>query len=125
MKNILRTILFLVSVSLLNVAYAQDALEFSGSCTYPDKPAGVDGSSASEAEMIGFQKNMKDYLAKGNDFLACLEKEESKIASSSSAEQKEEFKAKITQTYNMVVDEMNAIADQFNTALRAYKNQNR
>ncbi len=125
MKNTLRTILFLVSVSLLNVAFAQDALEFSGSCTYPDKPAGVDGSSASEAEMIGFQKNMKDYLAKGNDFLACLENEESKIPSSSSAEQKEEFKAKVTQTYNMVVDEMNAIADQFNTALRAYKNQNR
>lgn len=125
MKNTLRTILFLVSVSLLNVAFAQDALEFPGSCTYPDKPAGVDGSSASEAEMIGFQKNMKDYLAKGNDFLACLEKEESKIPSSSSSEQKEEFKAKITQTYNMVVDEMNSIADQFNTALRAYKSQNR
>ena len=42
-----------------------------------------------------------------------------------SADQLEEFKAKITLSYNAVVDEMTAIADQFNTALKAYKNQNK
>ena len=125
MKNTLRTILILVSTIFMTSAFAQDALEFSGNCNFPDKPSGVDGSTATEAEMIDFQKNMKAYLAEGNEFLACLEKEESMVPSSASPEQKEEFKAKVTQTYNMVVDEMNAIADQFNTALRAYKSQNK
>lgn len=125
MKNTIRTILFLVTSFIMTTAFAQDALEFSGNCTFPDKPAGVDGSTATEAQMIEFQKNMKAYLANGNEFLTCLDKEESMMSSSASPDQQEEFKAKITQTYNMVVDEMNAIADQFNTALRAYKNQNK
>ncbi len=124
MKNSLRTILILTSTLFMTTAFAQDALEFSGDCTFPDKPSGVDGSTASEAQMIEFQKNMKAYLAEGNEFLACLEKEEDQMPSSATPEQQEEFKAKVTQTYNMVVDEMNSIADQFNTALRAYKSQN-
>ena len=103
---------------------AQDKLEFSGNCSYPDKPTGVDGSTVTEAQMLTFQKNMKDYLAKGNTFLECIEKEEGMMTTKASAEEQEEFKARITQTYNAVVDEMNAIADEFNTALRAYKNQN-
>ena len=118
----------------LNVS-AQNKLEFSGECNYPESPAfdaavwtyaaGVDGSTATEAQMLTFQKEMKDYLALGNAFLECLDNEESDMDTSASAEDQEEFKAKITQTYNAVVDEMNAVADQFNTALRAYKSQNK
>ena len=108
-----------------NMAVDADApLTFQGGCDYPTRPDGVDGAQATEAQMLQFQKEMKDYLAKGNDFLSCLEKEEAMIAKEASEEQKQEFKAKIIQTHNAVVDEMNAIADQFNTALRAYKSQN-
>jgi hypothetical protein len=125
MKKTACMIIFLLAqVFTLNVI-AQDKLEFSGDCLYPDRPAGADGSTATEAQMIAFQKDMKDYLAKGNDFLTCLDKEEGMMNKKASAAQKEEFKAQITLTYNAVVDEMNSIADQFNTALRAFKSQNK
>ena len=125
MKKTIWMILLLVAQFFAFNVMAQENLEFSGDCVYPDKPAGVDGSTATEAQMLGFQKEMKDYLAKGNDFLACLDKEESMASKDASADQLEEFKAKITLSYNAVVDEMTAIADQFNTALKAYKNQNK
>ena len=124
MKKSAWIILVLAAQFVAFNVFAQEKLEFSGNCSYPDKPAGVDGSTATEAQMLKFQKNMKDYLAKGNTFLECIDKEEGKMNTNVSAEEQEEFKARITQTYNAVVDEMNAIADEFNTALRGYKNQN-
>jgi hypothetical protein len=123
MKKSVWIILLLVAQLFIFNVMAQDKLEFSGNCVYPDKPAGVDGSTATEAQMLAFQKDMKDYLAKGNDFLSCLDKEESMASKDASADQLEEFKARVTLSYNAVVDEMNAIADQFNTALKNYKNQ--
>jgi hypothetical protein len=124
MKKVVLVVLIGMAQCLIYNVSAQDRLDFSGNCTYPDQPQGVDGSTASEAEMLNFQKEMKDYLAKGNAFLECLDQEESKVSDDASKEQLQEFKARITQTYNAVVDEMNSIADQFNTALRAYKDQN-
>jgi hypothetical protein len=123
MKKTVCMIVFLLAQAITYNVMAQDKLEFSGNCTYPDRPSGTDGSAATEAQMIAFQKDMKDYLAKGNDFLSCLDKEEGMMSKKATGEQKEEFKAQITMTYNAVVDEMNAIADQFNTALKAYKNK--
>jgi hypothetical protein len=127
-EMIMKTAVWIVLIGMaqclaFNVA-AQDRLEFTGDCSYPDQPQGVDGSTASEAQMLNFQKEMKDYLAKGNAFLECLDKEEDQASKDASNEQLQEFKARITQTYNAVVDEMNGIADQFNTALKAYKAQN-
>ena len=124
MKKSAWMILVLATQFVAFNVFAQEKLEFSGNCSYPDKPAAVDGSTATEAQMLTFQKNMKDYLAKGNTFLECIDKEEDKMNADADAEEQEEFKARITQTYNAVVDEMNTIADEFNTALRAYKNQN-
>lgn len=131
MKNTVWTLALTAALTAGFNVHAQDMavnadtpLTFQGGCEYPSRPDGVDGAKATEAQMLQFQKDMKEYLAKGNDFLSCLEKEEAMIASDASEEQKQEFKAKIIQTHNAVVDEMNAIADQFNTALRAYKSQN-
>ena len=124
MKKVLWIVLIGVAPCLSFNISAQERLDFQGNCAYPNQPQGVDGSTATEAEMINFQREMKDYLAKGNAFLECLDGEEANVSDDATDEQLEEFKARITQTYNAVVDEMNAIADQFNTALRAYKAQN-
>ena len=124
MKNVVLVVLVGMAQCLVFSVSAQDRLEFKGDCVYPDQPSGVDGSTATEAEMLNFQKEMKEYLAKGNAFLECLDKEEAQVSDDATEEQLQEFKARITQTYNAVVDEMNAIADAFNTALRAYKAQN-
>jgi len=106
-----------ISTSALAVG---DRTELSGACVYPEKPAIVDGKSATEAQMINSQKEMKEYLALGNEFLTCLEKEEGELT----AQAAEENKARINTTYNTVVDDMNTVAESFNTALRAYKAQN-
>jgi len=103
-----------------NVLAVGDRTELSGSCVYPEKPTAVDGSTATEAQMINSQKEMKEYLALGNDFLACLEKEETELTETAAKELKE----RINTTYNTVVDDMNGVAESFNTALRAYKAQN-
>ncbi len=121
MKKVVWIVLLGMAPCLAFNVSAQDRLEFKGNCVYPDQPQGVDGSTATEAEMLNFQREMKDYLAEGNAFLECLDQEEANVSDNADQEQLQEFKARITQTYNAVVDEMNAIADQFNTALRAYK----
>jgi len=105
--------------------YAQDKIEFSGNCSYPAKPQIVNGSKASEAEMITSQKEMKDYLALGNTFLECLDKEMGLVKPDAPKEQADEFKARIDATHNAAVDDMNQIAELFNAALRAYKGKNK
>lgn len=105
-------------------SFAQDKLEFSGKCTLPTKPEIVNGASASEAEMIDSQKKMKEYLALGNEFLTCLDGESSQITAATPKEEADAFKAKIDTTHNAVVDDMNAVAELFNAALRAYKSKN-
>ncbi len=106
-------------------SYAQDKLEFSGNCNYPTKPEIVNGNSATEAEMIASQKEMKDYLALSNEFLTCLDKEEGLVVKpDATKDQKKGFKALVDSAHNAAVDDMNAIAELFNAALRAYKGKN-
>jgi hypothetical protein len=96
-----------------------------GNCSYPDRPTIADGNTATEAEMIESQKGMKDYLAKGNEFLACIDQEEAALTANTdiTPELAAENKARLTQTYNAVVDDMNAVAESFNTSLRAFKSK--
>jgi hypothetical protein len=106
-------------------SYAQDKIEFSGACVYPTKPTIVNGNTATEAEMIKSQQDMKAYLALGNEFLTCLDKEATtQIKADTPKEQADEFKARIDATHNAAVDDMNAIAELFNAALRAFKGKN-
>jgi len=103
------------------MALAQDGnTELDGNCVYPQKPSIADGTTATEAQMISSQQDLKEYLAKGNDFLACLEKEESELA----ADAAKGLKDRINRTYNAVVDDMNTVAESFNSSLRAYRAQN-
>lgn len=121
MKKFMCVTALVLTYGISSIALAEgDRTELRGDCDYPDKPAVVDGSTASEAEMISSQTALKDYLALGNEFLACLEKEEGELTE----EAAEELKEGINQTYNAVVDEMNAAAEEFNTALGAYRQQN-
>jgi len=102
--------------------FAQDKIEFSGACVYPTKPTIVNGNTATEAEMIKSQQDMKAYLALGNEFLGCLDKEATvQVKADTPKEQADEFKARIDATHNAAVDDMNAIAELFNAALRAFK----
>lgn len=124
MKRFVLSIAITLACGFSASSFAQDKLEFSGKCVYPQKPVIVNGSTATEAEMIKSQQDMKAYLALGNEFLTCLDGESGQITAETPKEQADEFKARIDATHNAVVDDMNAIADLFNQALRAYKGKN-
>ncbi len=122
MKKTVWLIAFTLVCGFSANSYAQDKIEFSGACVYPTKPTIVNGNTATEAEMIKSQQDMKAYLALGNDFLGCLDKEATtQIKADTPKEQADEFKARIDATHNAAVDDMNAIAELFNAALRAFK----
>lgn len=121
MKKTVWSIAIMLACGFSASSFAQDKLEFTGKCVLPTKPVIVNGNTATEAEMIDSQKKMKEYLALGNEFLTCLDGESSQITAATPKEQADEFKARIDASHNAVVDDMNAIADLFNAALRAFK----
>ncbi len=125
MKRTVWLIAFILVCGFSANSYAQDKLEFSGNCTYPTKPEIVNGNTATEAEMIASQKEMKDFLALSNEFLACLDKEENIVVKpNTTQDQKKAFKSLVNSAHNAAVDDMNAVAELFNSALRAYKGKN-
>ena len=112
----------IISVAFFTSALAQDAESVSGeilaSCTYPkDRPSIPNGKTSTEEELLATQKLMKAYLAKGDEFLACLDHEQENW----SEDEKKEKESFIVLFHNRMVDDMNEIADLFNTSVRAFK----
>ena len=126
MKKTVWLIAFTLLCGLSANTYAQDKLEFSGNCKYPAKPAIVNGNTATEAEMIASKKDLDAYVAGAQEFLGCLDKEESvAVKPDSTDDQKKVFKAMVDSAYNAAVDDMNASAELFNAALRAFKGRSK
>ncbi len=86
-------------------------------CSKEAAPTIPDGASASEEELVAGQQAVKSYLASSNAFLECLDAE----GVAAGAEELPEFKDARLATYNAAVDEMTAVADQFNAAVKAFK----
>ncbi len=108
-----------LSVSLPLSVFSQDSAsgEVSGKCKYPKQPEIPNGRTASEAELVAAQKKMKAYIAEGDEYIACI----GKVEESWGAEASEDQKSIIVLFNNKVVDDMQAVADLFNAAVRAYK----
>lgn len=110
----------ILALCISSTAMAQsETTELSGKCVYPDKPTIVNGRTATEAEMLASQKEMKAYLALGEAFLECLDKHENVEGAT------DELKARVVQIHNAVVDDMHAVAELFNAAIRAYNGKNK
>ena len=91
--------------------------QISEKCKYPKAPEIPNGGTASEEELVAAQGNMKAYMAEGDDFIACITEYEESLDESEGEEER-----KIIILYNnKVVDDMQAVADLFNSAVRAYK----
>ncbi len=112
-------ILLSLSLSLPLSSVAQDSAsgELAGKCEYPTQPPIPNGRKATEAELVAAQKGMKAYLAEGDAYIACLTEVENSWGDDATDEQK----AIIVLFNNKVVDDMQAVADLFNAAVRAYK----
>jgi hypothetical protein len=104
----------------VNAAGESASGEVTGKCKYPRQPEIPNGRKATEAELIEAQGKMKAYIAEGDAYIACI----TEVEKSWGAEATDEQKAIIVLFNNKVVDDMQAVADLFNAAVRAYKGKN-
>ena len=86
-------------------------------CPLPAKPSIPNGRTATEQEMLETQKNIKAYIEKGNAVLTCLDELRTKWGEAATEEQLQIN----TLFHNKMVDDMQAIGELFNSAVRAYK----
>jgi hypothetical protein len=118
-----RATLMLLVIALFSVAaVAQETTESASGevmqkCKYPSRPDIPNGRNATEDEMVGAQKLLKEYLASGDGYLACLDQ----VSEGWGEKATEEQKAVIIIFHNRMVDEMQATADLFNQSVRAFK----
>ncbi|MCY4363693.1 MAG: hypothetical protein OXE42_16195 [Gammaproteobacteria bacterium] len=89
-------------------------------CPLPEKPSIPNGLKASEEDMLEAQQGIKNYIAKGEAVLACLDGLRTSWGETPTEEQ-----LQINELfYNKMVDEMQAVGELFNSAVRAYKGRN-
>lgn len=122
MKFTTLLLMFALSFSLPLTGFAAEESasgEVTGKCKYPKQPEIPNGRSATEAELVEAQGNMKAYMAEGDTYIACI----TEVEKNWGAEASDEQKAIIVLFNNKVVDDMQAVADLFNAAVRAYKSK--
>ena len=89
-------------------------------CPLPEKPSIPNGLKASEEDMLEAQQGIKGYIAQGDAVLACLDGLRMSWGETATEEQ-----LQINELfYNKMVDEMQAVGELFNSAVRAYKGRN-
>ena len=118
MKNTLITGTLLAGLLAFGAASAE--------CSYPKSPSGLpDGSTASQDEMVGGMKTIKEYNAAVSAYLECLESEmNTRIEAAGTdapAEQVEQIKAIHTKRHNAAVEELESTAARFNEQVKVYK----
>ena len=115
--------LLIFGIASVQVALAQAesaSTEVIETCPLPEKPSIPNGLKASEEEMLKAQRGIKDYIAKGEAVLACLDDLRQGWGETASEEQ-----LQINDLFHdKMVDEMQAVGELFNSAVRAYKGRN-
>ena len=114
----------ILSLTFCSAGFADDESvsgEINQKCPVPDKPSIPDGNNASEDQMIAAQGHMKSFISQGNGYLECLDSIEKEWGSGASQSKKQ----LIIIFHNKMVDDMNHVADMFNSAVRAYKGKRR
>jgi hypothetical protein len=116
MKKAFYTVL--LAASLCTTAFAD--------CTYPKAPAKMpDGNIATREEMVAGKKEVEQYNADMNTYLACIKTEHdaalARQAATATEEQKQQMAAMYTQKNDAAVDELQGVAARFNEQIRAFK----
>lgn len=86
-------------------------------CKFAEAPALANGSDATEDEMKAAGTGVRSYVNDMQDSLACIDKVQTKLGDDASPEQK----AMLTAMYNNGVDQLNAVAGQYNDQVKAFK----
>ena len=107
----------LTRASLVAIIAASLVRTAAGACTYPPEVTIPEGRSASKEAMMAASDAVKEYMAKVDEYLACLDKEEADLGDAVTEEQKQVH----TSRHNAAVDAMNAVASRYNEQVREYK----
>ncbi len=86
-------------------------------CPYPAEIEIPNGAKATQAEMVAANASMKDYMAKIDTYLECLDREEAELGEAVNEEQKQLH----TSRHNTAVDALNALAARYNEQVQAFK----
>ncbi len=114
MKHAVTGLTLVTAMTLSLYAMAQDA---GVDCERPEAPSVPEGATASETDLLEAQQLVKGFNAEGEDYLACVKEAEATLGAEPTEEQKQEY----TTLHDTMVDEMHAVADKFNQAVRAWK----
>ncbi len=107
-------------VSLLAVAGTGVAAEMDlSSCAFAKAPEIPDGATASPEAMSAIATAVRSYMGAMQDSLDCLESAEQGLGKEITDEQK----LMVTAAYNSGVDQLNAVAENYNRQVRAFKNR--
>ena len=94
-------------------------------CDYPTRPQIPDGTTASIDEMRSASTSVKDYLAKVDEYLSCIEQEEKDaIAAMEEAPDEAEMKRRsemLDKRFDAANEEKQLVGEMFNQQVRAYK----
>jgi hypothetical protein len=85
-------------------------------CQFPEAPTVPDGETATEEEMSQAGVNVREYVGAVQSSLECLAAAEQSIKD----EITEDQQAELVGLYNTGVDQMNAVADEYNEQVREY-----
>jgi len=120
-----RTIRAIVVGAILP-AITLSTLVFADDCTLPELPAVPDGASATYDEMISGQQAIKQFQAGAEAFRTCLDDvmKDMKIAAEEGDEDAASLFASASDRYNASVTSEEALAEEFNASIKAYKAAN-
>ncbi|EED35157.1 hypothetical protein NOR51B_1102 [Luminiphilus syltensis NOR5-1B] len=119
-----------LTTPFLAIALMAASPAFADDCEAPEAPTLPDGSSASMEEMVAGQGAIKAFQAESGEYRTCLDTE---IAAAQKRVKKgdEDDKAEAaaafeaaTEAYNASVATEEKLAEDFNTAIRAFKAAN-
>jgi hypothetical protein len=118
MTRLSKTLIACTLASTLALGLSSNAL---AQCNAPAAPIIPDGNVASEDELVAAQRAYKAFEQKFYDYRDCLTAEEQAI--SPEAADLEEQKAVITAADNAAFENLNRVANEFNSAVKAFKSR--
>ena len=109
--NALRFLVLLFAVS--SAASAQE-------CDHPPLVSIPDGASSTMDDLLAAQGSIREYMASMNEYLDCTNDELTAAGDDAPAE----YKAIMLSRHNAAIEEMEAVASDFNLEVQAYREAN-
>lgn len=117
MRTFMRDWLVVAALTVATAASAETNGLDVAHCQFPDAPTVPDGSVATEEEMGQAGTQVREYVAGVQTSLKCLAEVEESMGKEISKDQQNE----LVSIYNTGVDQMNAVAQDYNEQVQVYK----